>query len=950
MKKMSLKAKLLVLFLLVGVTPFAAASIAALWKSSSALEDQAYNQLVSVRDLKKGQITSFFEERQGDMGVLVETVNTLRDEAFKKLTAIREIKKNQIERYFAERFGDASVLSGNEAVANALLAFDEAFQVEGNKTGGTNWTAIEERHAPWLVQYKKEYGYYDLFLINKRGDIVYTVSKESDLGKNLVDGSLKDSALGECFARASSGVAIADFKPYAPSNNEPCAFIGAPVKQGGLTVGVVALQIPLDGINAIMIERAGMGKTGETYLIGQDKLMRSDSFLDKENHTVVASFKDTEKGKVDTEAATEALGGRTDAKIVIDYNGNPVLSAYAPVKIKGLTWAILAEIDVAEAFCPQITGSDKDFYTNYKEQYGYYDLFLMNADGYCFYTVCREADWKTNLVTGKYASSGLGELVREVLKTNQFGLADFRPYAPSNDEPCAFIAQPIVHNGKAELVVALQLSLDAINAIMMQRSGMGETGETYLVGQDKRMRSDSYLDKQGHSVKASFAGSVKDNGVDTEAATEALAGKTDARIVSDYNGNPVLSAYTPVTVGETTWALLAEVDKAEAFAAVNMMMWLMGVIAVVGIAAIVIVALLVANSIAKPINRIIEGLTGGAEQTTSAAGQVSSASQSLAQGASEQAAAVEETTSSVEEMASMCKQNAGNANEAKGLADGARVAANKGAEAMTRMSTAIGDIKKSSDETAKIIKTIDEIAFQTNLLALNAAVEAARAGEAGKGFAVVAEEVRNLAQRSAEAARNTADMIEGSVKNADNGVQISKEVAEALGEIASGSQKVNDLVAEIAAASNEQSQGIEQINTAVGQMDQVTQSNAANAEESASASEELSAQAQELNRMVQELRGVVGGSAGSNGQATTAGTARKLDFQAEHGTADNVHRLLHKDDGAGAKASRTRSTAEQQMPGGKDSPRRSRLAATDPKKVIPMDEDDAKQEAVLETF
>ncbi len=274
----------------------------------------------------------------------------------------------------------------------------------------------------------------------------------------------------------------------------------------------------------------------------------------------------------------------------------------------------------------------------------------------------------------------------------------------------------------------------------------------------------------------------------------------------------------------------------------------------------VVLALFITKSITGPIRRVIQGLTTGSQQTAAASGQVSSASQSLAEGASEAAASIEETSASIEEMASMTKQNASNSEEANSLAATARQAAERGTEAMGRMSNAINDIKGASDETAKIVKTIDEIAFQTNLLALNAAVEAARAGEAGKGFAVVAEEVRNLAQRSAEAAKNTADLIEGAVTKADNGVSISSEVANALEEIADGSRKVNDLVGEISAACNEQSRGIDQVSTAVTQLDQVTQSNAANAEESASASEELSAQAEELDHMVAELRAMVGGS------------------------------------------------------------------------------------------
>ncbi len=339
-----------------------------------------------------------------------------------------------------------------------------------------------------------------------------------------------------------------------------------------------------------------------------------------------------------------------------------------------------------------------------------------------------------------------------------------------------------------------------------------------------------------------------------------------------------------------------------------------------------ILALVITRGITKPVNRIIEGLTSGAEQVTAASGQVSSSSQSLAQGATEQAAAVEETTSSIEEMSSMTKQNAGNAVEAKNLSAGARDGAEKGAEAMSRMSKAIEDIKKSSDETSKIIKTIDEIAFQTNLLALNAAVEAARAGDAGKGFAVVAEEVRNLAKRSAEAAKNTSEMIAESVKNADNGVQISQEVTQQFAEITSGIRKVNDLIAEIAAASSEQSQGIEQVSTAIGQIDQVTQSSAATAEESASASEELSAQAEELKYMVDSLRALVEGASSSanSGGHVPSGTKTT-------GKMGGSDKLWHKISDGGAK----KQTAARKATSGNGQNQQK-----NPEELIPLNEED----------
>lgn len=259
----------------------------------------------------------------------------------------------------------------------------------------------------------------------------------------------------------------------------------------------------------------------------------------------------------------------------------------------------------------------------------------------------------------------------------------------------------------------------------------------------------------------------------------------------------------------------------------------------------------------RALDNLVEALSqvdAAVEQVSAGAGQIAAGSQSLAQGSSEQASSLEEVTANLVEFAAMTRQLAGNSREVRELANQARTSARTGSESMHRLSGAVGQMKSSADETARIIRTIDEIAFQTNLLALNAAVEAARAGEAGRGFAVVADEVRALALRSAEAARHTSEIIEMSVRSADDGVQANQEALAAFGDIATRVERVGEVITEMTEASEHQASGIEQITASTGEMDAITQSTAANSEEAAAVAEELTGQARSLAELVRRFR------------------------------------------------------------------------------------------------
>jgi methyl-accepting chemotaxis protein len=474
-------------------------------------------------------------------------------------------------------------------------------------------------------------------------------------------------------------------------------------------------------------------------------------------------------------------------------------------------------------------------------------------------------DYETILVTdaggavvsdgnnGDYKGVSLAD--RDYFKTAKSGKASIGAVVKSKKtgNPVATICTPITKDGNVVGSVVIALKIDYLSDKVTAK--MGQTGYGFMVDQSGLVLA--------HPAKANILSLNVMSISGMEEIAKKMTSKKAGVEAYTFKGTKKIAGFAPVEL--TGWSISVTQDESEFLSAAHS---IRNFIAVIGIAFLVLTIIgitLFARSISSSIKHAVDEMNEAANQVASAASQVSASSQSLAEGASEQASSLEETSSSLEEMSSMTRQNAGNAAQADGLMKQANQVVQKANDAMASLTKSMKDISTASEETSKIIKTIDEIAFQTNLLALNAAVEAARAGEAGAGFAVVAEEVRNLAMRAADAAKNTSGLIEGTVNKIKDGSDMVQRTNTSFSEVAASASKVAELVGEIAAASKEQAQGIDQINKAVAEMDKVTQQTAANAEESASASEEMNAQAQQMKQITYTLVNIIGGSNGVNG-------------------------------------------------------------------------------------
>ncbi|MDH3355267.1 MAG: methyl-accepting chemotaxis protein [Chromatiales bacterium] len=535
---------------------------------------------------------------------------------------------------------------------------------------------------------------------------------------------------------------------------------------------------------------------------------------------------------------------------------------------------------------------------SYQEKFGYYDIFLVDPKtGDVIYSVFKEIDFGSNLYTGAHKDSGLATVVREAANArskDETFITDFERYIPSYNAPAAFIASPIFDGDEMSGILVFQLPVEDINKTMLVKEGMGESGEVYMIGDDLLMRTQSRFSKEN---------TILDSKIDTGATAAVIREETGAIITPDYRGINVLSAYSPLDIKGLDWAILAEIDEAEAFKTVNELRTAIMIAMAIAVGFIVLIAVVFVRSVMKQLGadpaevrvlaesiadgdlsidlsgvaaskrvgvyaamlemqqkliEVVQQIQGNSEQISSAAAQVSDTASSLSEAASEQAASVEETSASVEEMGASISQNSENSLTTDKIASESASAAGEGGEAVQGTVQAMTQI-------AEKITIIEDIAYQTNMLALNAAIEAARAGEHGKGFAVVAAEVRKLAERSQIAASEISTLTGDSVKVAEKAGSLLEKMVPDI-------TKTAELVQEITAASEEQSSGVGQITMAMQQLDKVTQQNAAGSEELAATAEEMQAQSENLTQVVSFFR-LAKGSA-SNSTQTSARSSK----------------------------------------------------------------------------
>lgn len=762
-----------------------------------------------------------------------------------------------------------------------------------NLDAGTDGSSYSDTHSlyhPWFRGFLRARGYYDIFLFDADGNLIYTVFKELDYATNLVTGKWRNSDLGNAFRAArdnpvSGHKAFYDFKPYGPSHGAPASFISTPVlDEDGELLGVLAFQMPIERLDGILQNADGLGETGETYLVGDDYLMRSDSRFAEES-TILAR-------RVEIDAVRSAIAGDQGIIADIDADGRSIIAAFEPFDFEGTRWAMIAQMATSEIMEPVKQLAWQIVLVGMVVGAILLMLgFLMGRSisrplQTIVQTIKELAKGNHAEIHGEERADEIGDLTRAMRHVYEKGVEAAR--LRSALDSCSTMV--VMANLRGTIVYANPAVLTYLERF---ETDIGQEVKGFnarsLVGSDLSQLHPS-LGQAGSGTKASSA---------SKNATEVTFGSR--RLMVDIgrvvNGaGETIGTVVELTDATSDLAMQAEfariIDAARGgdFDCQIDLAGVDGVYRELGDGMNQLTRLVTrvtddlgamleamasgdlrsrveadyqgklgqlkdhANRTADELTRIVSEIQGSASEVRNAASEITSGTEDLSQRTEQAASNLEETAASSEEMAATVRQNAENAKNARQLAGNADQSAKTGGDVVEQAINAMSGIEESARKITDIIGVIDEIAFQTNLLALNASVEAARAGEAGKGFAVVAQEVRQLAQRAAQAAADIKTLIQNSNGQVEDGVHLVNQAGEALTKILGSIGQVNGIVEEISNASQEQAAGVQEINGSIASLDEVTQQNSALVEQSTAAARTLGDQSTKLTELLAFFR------------------------------------------------------------------------------------------------
>ena len=918
---MTLRRKLMLAMAFAGLIPLLIAGVITTVSTSFALHDSAKNQLESLKAAKKSQVESYFSQVRNQVTTLSDsemTISAMREFSYNMYDLSIQLPQSKQEKIDAlTSFYQNEFLNEfkKHKVANKIPSIDSLIPTKeptlsaqfsyivnndnplGNKdklVRGIEESSYHDTHAkyhPKFRSYLNKFGYYDIFLIEpEQGHIVYSVFKEVDFGTSVLNGSYKDSGLAKAFEAArnidvTDQARLIDFTFYTPSYGKPASFIASPIFDGNERIGVLVFQMPIGVINDIMQTSDGLGETGETFLVGDDNLMRSQSrFID--TNTILRT-------SINTQATTNIANNLTGSDTITNHLGHGVLSAFAPLTVTDLNWGIITEIDESEAFSAISTliwetviiavvsivillGCALTFSRSLTDPLVEAITIAKSiAEGQLNNTINRKG--KNEIGQLLSALGNMQDNLNERTKATQreLGINTRIKQALDNVSGNVMVlnkTHKVVYSNNALLnllqrhVDIFKLPADNIGGFKSSDVlGAMNISSAALVGFDKQQQLESVVggltlqftsnpvfdvtgeqlgtvveivDRTPEVKTQNEIQQVVDNALlgdfserieieDKEGFFKSFSGSINQLVdVSDRVTTDALRIFSALAKGDLTETMTAQYNGQFEQLKID------------------------ANATVEKLTTIVSKIQQSANSVNNEARHLSDGNEDLHKRTVEQSASLEETNVALIEVTATVQDNSTYASTAHVLAQKARDYAEQGGDVVQKAISAMENINHSTSNISEIISLIDNIAFQTNLLALNAAVEAARAGEQGRGFAVVAGEVRNLAGRSAAAAKDIKNLISDAQNKVSDGSTLVTDTGETLQKIINSVSKVSTVVANIDNASTSQSSSMEEINQTTKHLENITVKNSELVSLAAKSSTNLTSHAQELEQLI----------------------------------------------------------------------------------------------------